>query len=223
MSTAAAQAEPEPVELAPLSARRTQLIVAAALEVFAEHGLGHARLSDIAGRAGVSMETLIVRFGDTDAIAVKAIHWIGDRLRVDPDATLPPGETNAKQLERLVLAVMEQAIQSEALTVLRLLLADGGRYPELGKAYDEAIRQPNLELARLFAERLSERGKMHAEDEDAFVAVFEGFVRGELEPALLQITPALDAATATRRARAAARRILRAFVLTNSEKGRTAE
>jgi AcrR family transcriptional regulator len=198
-------------KLAPLNERRTRLILCAALEVFAEQGLARAKIVDIAARASVSAETLLFRFGDIDALALQVIEWVALRTRLDPEAVLPASETAPRQLERLLLAVTAQATLSEGLTLLRLILADGWRRPDLARAYDERVRQPNLELARIFAERLSERGDMHQEDEDAFVAAFEGFVRAELEPMLLGVAPAPDAQAAKRHARAAARRLLRAF------------
>lgn len=213
MSVVGTPAGGEANKLAPLNERRTQIIFCAALDVFAEQGLAHARITDIAARAGVSAETLLVRYGDKDEIALQAVNWVAGRLRIDPEAIAV--ETAAKQLERLILAVLSQATLSEGLTVLRLILAEGWRNAELARAYDEGVRQPNLELARAFAERLSERRQIRQEDEDGFVTAFEGFVRGELEPLLLGLAPPPDPRIAKRQARAAARRLLRAFSSTS--------
>jgi AcrR family transcriptional regulator len=197
--------------LAPLNDRRMQLILTAALDTLSDRGLSHARVGDIAAKAGVSTETLLARFGDRDAIAAATVSWVAAKVRLDPAILLTPHETPPARLERLVTAALNQALDVEALAVLRLALAEGWRRPAFAQFYNVEIRQPTLNLARLLAERFSERSQIQPECEDAFVTAFDGLVRGEVEPVMMGLSAAPDAADIKRRARAIARRLLRAF------------
>lgn len=199
--------------LAPLDDRRSGLIFAAALETFSEKGVSATRLTDVAARAGVGVETLQARFADRDSLLLGVIAWAGRTTGIDPAIIALPHEAIATRLERLALAMETQAVTPQTIAIVRLMLAEGWRHPALVAAYDDAFRQPIAALAGALSVRLIEKGQMAPEHEEDFLAALEGWIHAEATKSMLGLTQAADEKAARKRARTIARRLMRAFAL----------
>jgi AcrR family transcriptional regulator len=197
--------------LAPLDDRRSGVIFAAALDTFSEKGVAATRLTDIATRAGIGVETLQARFSDRDSLLLAVVGWAGRATSVDPAIVAFPHEAITTRLERLALALGVQASMPQTVAVARLMLAEGWRHPALVAAYDDAFRQPVAALAGALSVRLIEKGQMAPEDEEDFLAALEGWIQAEAMKGMLGLAGPRDDKAARKRSRTIARGLIRAF------------
>jgi len=143
----------------PAEARR-QAILEAALTVFAARGYEAARLDDVAAEAGVAKGTLYLYFKDKQALfeelVLGALTPIMDRIsaaRLSPD------------IEPLdVVAMFFALFQSEVLAtrrkhLLRLIIAEGPRFPAIAEFYYREVVVRGLALMRDVANAAVARGQ----------------------------------------------------------------
>ncbi len=107
------------------------LDVAAAL--FLEQGYGATTLEAVVQGAGVSKRTLYQRFPDKAALFAAVLEHIFESLRPPETVPLIQGDHLPAVLERLAGFMLEGALQPRALAVHRLMTAESGRFPEIGR------------------------------------------------------------------------------------------
>lgn len=139
---------------------RPQEITAAAFEVFAEKGYAAARVEEVARRAGVS-KGLLYRYFDTKEALFKAVIRSVVIRRVD--ALLNAVETTGLSSEAFMrgplIEFMKSVPGSPVAIVIRLLLAEGQRHPDLVDYYWENVVAKGLRAISGFIERGVERGE----------------------------------------------------------------
>ncbi|MGH3560003.1 MAG: TetR/AcrR family transcriptional regulator [Mycobacterium sp.] len=64
-------------------------ILDAAKELFTEKGIADITLADIAARSGVTVQTILRRFGDKDSVFAAAIARFGEQVRAERDHAVP--------------------------------------------------------------------------------------------------------------------------------------
>lgn len=143
-------------------AERPREILEAAYEEFVLKGYAATRLEDVAARAGVTKGTIYFYFENKErvfeatideiskapvaAFQVAGAPWTGN-LRIDVRA----------YLDRLYTFI---ALNPRAREILRLLIAEAGRFPELVDRHFERVVRPLVEPLRTrFAEAIS-KGEM---------------------------------------------------------------
>jgi AcrR family transcriptional regulator len=146
------------VERAPRRRRkeaRPAELIEAGLQEFARHGFAATRLEDVARRAGVAKGTIYVYFKDKEALFLAAV-----RSRVTPvfaeitgfvDAF--PGTTR-DLLQLLIGTVHRQLVGSDLKVLMRIIIAEGERFPVLTEHYYGEI----ISKGRALLERIVARG-----------------------------------------------------------------
>ncbi|MGA7324692.1 MAG: TetR/AcrR family transcriptional regulator [Rhodomicrobium sp.] len=131
---------------------RQQTILRAALETFSENGFAATRLEDVARRAGVAKGTLYLYFPDKEALfesmlksfAAPALARLAS-LAADEKLTL------AEVLDHFIAFVQTQVLGTPREKVIRLIIAEGPRFPRLAKFYyDEVISKALVSLREIF-------------------------------------------------------------------------
>ncbi len=139
---------------------RPQEITDAAFSVFAEKGYAAARVDDVAKRAGVSKGLTYLYFKTKEELFKAVVKSVVVR-RVD--ALLDAVETTELDSEAFVrgpmLEFMKKVPGSPIAIVIRLLIAEGPRHPDLVDYYYENVVARGLAAIRLFIERGVERGE----------------------------------------------------------------
>jgi len=123
----------------PLSAkiaRRRQAMLEAGRAVFLEKGFARTTLSDIVTRSGGSRSTLVSLFGSKAGLFAEvmregSIH-ISHTFDFLEASDAPPQETLRDFARRFVAALFGDPF---AIAFLRILIAEGPRFPELGEAF----------------------------------------------------------------------------------------
>jgi AcrR family transcriptional regulator len=119
---------------------RREKILAAAMAEFAAHGYAAARLDDVAARVGISKAALYLQFQDKAALFQAMIDWL---LASNLPQAFPPDLAQlaaADQLRFFIAAGISRIAAGEISFLPRLVIGEGGRFPEIAKAYhDRAI------------------------------------------------------------------------------------
>ncbi|MDX2205554.1 MAG: TetR/AcrR family transcriptional regulator [Hyphomicrobiaceae bacterium] len=142
------------------AARRDEILKAALAE-FAAHGFEAARLDDVAKRAGVAKGTLYLYFADKTALfeelvrtaAAPVIERLAD-LSEAPDVPAP-----------LLLATFFEVFRTQVLgtdrkLLLRLVLSEGPRFPEIAAFYHANVVSRGMALLRKVIARGVARGEI---------------------------------------------------------------
>lgn len=135
-------------------------IADAAFEVFAEKGYDGARVDDVARRAGVSKGLLYLYFRTKEELFKAVIKRVViprlDSLLVAADET----ELSSEAFIRGPLAgFMKRAPGSPIAVVIRLLISEGHKHPDLVDYYWENVVSKGLGAISRFVERGVERGE----------------------------------------------------------------
>jgi len=160
-------AAPKPTVREPTRARkvsaeaRRQAILKAALTVFAAHGFEAARLDDVAARAGVAKGTLYLYFQDKaalfEALVRNAVSPLLEHMRRIAAA---PDISPLQALETFFAVFEKEVLGTERKLLLRLIMAEGPRFPAIAEFYYREVVSHGLTMMRALAKR--------AASEDAF-------------------------------------------------------
>lgn len=142
---------------------RPQEITDAAFEVFARKGYSRARVEEVAKKAGVSKGLLYVYFRTKEELFKAVIRSVVVR-RVD--ALLQAVETTELSSEEFIrgplLDFMKQVPGSPITIVIKLLIAEGQRHPDLVDFYWDNVVARGLQAISGFIRRGVERGEFRA-------------------------------------------------------------
>ena len=131
-------------------AERPSEILEAAFEEFVLHGYAATRLEDVAARAGVTKGTIYVYFHNKEEVFGALARELGKGLleRVAPFFE-ERGEPTAESIRTdLMLLYRGCADDRRSRELLRLLIAEAMRFPELVDEHFQSFFEPILETLR---------------------------------------------------------------------------
>ena len=128
-------------------AERPQEILAAAFDVFAAHGYEAARIDDVARKAGIAKGTIYLYFRDKERLFRAMVRSLVQK-RFDAIAGSFQG-TGEQLLRELHSRMYSQMVRNEKVrSIVRLLIAEGGRFPQLTEIYHREIIAPGMKAVR---------------------------------------------------------------------------
>ena len=136
-------------------------LVRAGLEEFALHGFAATRLEDVARRAGVVKGTIYRYFADKETLFLAAVRKevapVFDEITGFIDAY--PGTTH-DLLKLLIETVHRQIVNSDLRVLIRIIIAEGERFPALTELYyAETVSKGRALLERIVARGIT-RGEV---------------------------------------------------------------
>ena len=164
-SPASAQATPQgrrkaaarPRRINPEARRRA--ILEAALAEFAERGYAAARLDDVAARAGVAKGTLYLYFEDKQALFVELIRSaVAPLMDQFSRIAAAPDLSPLQALDTFFALFEREVLGTDRKLLLRLIIAEGARFPAIAEVYYREVVTRGLRLMRGLAERASAEG-----------------------------------------------------------------
>jgi len=183
----------------PRSRDRRAEIIKAARDVFLERGYAGASTDEIVARSGGSKETLYTHFGNKlglfREVIVVELDQLFAPLHAHPEGT---------PLERLRLAArsfVRQSMRPEAIALMRILIGEGVRIPELTAQVNEIADEKIIGVFAELIAAVQATGKMKGEPARALAEVFNDLLRGRtvmrilFEPGLTFPSRKLDAYT----------------------------
>ena len=134
---------------------RPQEILAAAFEEFAANGYAAARIEDVAKRGGIAKGTIYLYFKDKEGL-FRAV--VRSMIRPVFEQLIPFVENFSGSAEALLRELQERhyahVVRNEkARAILRLLIAEGGKFPQLSDIFYREIIEPGVTALRQVLER----------------------------------------------------------------------
>lgn len=140
-------------------------ILRAAAEVFTEKGFASARIEDVAQRAGIAKGTVYLHFASKEALFKALVETVvapsvGHMEELMRDDEIP----SAELLRRVLGVVRGEILGTERRRVVRLVVTEGHRFPDIARLYHDKVIRRAMGLLRRIVERGIVRGEF-AHDE----------------------------------------------------------
>jgi AcrR family transcriptional regulator len=139
---------------------RPQEIVAAAFEEFAAHGYAATRLEDVAARARVSKGLPYLYFKTKEELFKAVVRSV---ITSHFDVMREKMETTDLSVEAFLkgpfLSFIQELVGSKRSFIVRLLIAEGHKHPELTSFYYEQVVSRGIETLTRLIDRGVERGE----------------------------------------------------------------
>lgn len=153
------RSKPQGARAAQQNARR-EAILAAALAEFSARGFAAARLDDVARRAGIAKGTIYLYFRDKERLFQELVRTmispIVGVIEAVPTADLPVRVV----AERLLDIFVREVYGTRRKDVIRLIIAEGPRFPKLAEFYYREVIARVLPAMRALLARAVERGEL---------------------------------------------------------------
>ena len=117
-------------------------ILQGATRIFLKHGYAGTSMDRVAAEAGVSKQTIYSYFQDKEGLFTALIERITIRqLRVEYGPELFQGEP-VDLLRRIAQGYLGRKSEQEYISLLRVIVAESARFPELAQLYTRTVIQP---------------------------------------------------------------------------------
>jgi AcrR family transcriptional regulator len=171
---------PKPPNRAAGVAQRRAAIIAAGLDEFTARGFAATRLDDVAKRAGVAKGTIYLHFKDKEALFQELVRTALVPLIGNLTAVPAAGGSVREILERFAEAFVRDVAETKRGDIVRLIMAEGTRFPSLADFYFREVVSRGLAGMR----RLIEYGIARGEIRNARLADFPQIV---VAPAMIAV------------------------------------
>ena len=143
-------------------AERPQEILEAAFVEFSRNGYAMTTLDQIAERAGVTKGTIYVYFENKEHLFISMVREVTKAALDTVHEMLETHEGSTADLLRAQFSFIYQHIVEDRRRreVLRMLIAEAPRFPELADRYHQEILRPCLDMLRQAIQRGMDRGEI---------------------------------------------------------------
>lgn len=144
---------------------KLQAILDAALDVFLEKGFAEARLDDVAAQAGVAKGTIYLYVPSKQALFEALVKsGIGGAIGEIEQKVLALDIPAEEQLKAVFAFLRQEVLGTRRVDIVRLLLREASRFPELAQIYHREVISRGLGLLRTIAERGVARGEFRSDE-----------------------------------------------------------
>lgn len=156
----AGKSAPVPSAREAKQAERREAILTAALAEFSAQGFTATRLDDVARRAGIAKGTIYLYFRDKESLFQELI-----RTRLSPIVgtieALRDADVPVRALaDQLVELFVREVFGTQRKDVIRLMIAEGPRFPKLAEFYYREVLSRIIAALRTLLKRAHERGEV---------------------------------------------------------------
>jgi TetR/AcrR family transcriptional repressor of mexJK operon len=149
------------------SGRKRAAILQAATTLFLRNGYRGTSMDEIAALAGVSKQTVYKHFADKERlfaeIVISTVDEVAGPIHDEVLRLEDSGDVEA-DLRGLARQLLRQVMQPRILQLRRLVIAEAGRFPELGRTFYEQGPGRTITALATVLERLAERGVLQPDD-----------------------------------------------------------
>ncbi len=161
--------------------RKRRAILAAATEVFLQHGYLGASMDEVAAKAGVSKQTVYKQFENKERLFAEIVLGTSDQLLdglVQAYAETLDEATDAREaLRALARRFLDSLTTGSVLQLRRLVIAEADRFPEVCGSWFTGGFERSLEALGEALTRMTERGLLRELSDPALAAYqFAGLV-----------------------------------------------
>lgn len=151
------------------SSKREQ-ILQGATRVFLSHGYAHASMDRVATEAGVSKQTIYSYFQDKEGLFSALIERVTIRQLQEEFGTELQGEP-VQLLTRIAHSFLKKMDESEYVNLLRVVVAESARFPELAELYTKTVIQPGSQCLSAY---FRSHPELQIKDPEATAYIFFG-------------------------------------------------
>jgi AcrR family transcriptional regulator len=141
------------------SAARREAILAAALDEFSASGFAATRLDDVARRAGVAKGTIYLYFRDKESLFQELIRTMLTPLVGTIEAMGKADLPISALAEHFADLFVREVYETRRKDVIRLMIAEGGRFPNLAEFYYREVLSRIIAAMRALIARAAARGE----------------------------------------------------------------
>ena len=142
---------------------RREAILSAALAEFSARGFAATRLEDVARRAGIAKGTIYLYFRDKEALFQELIRAVLGPLITQFEAAAGRDVPVRVMAEEIVALFEREIYATRRKDVIRLIIAEGPRFPKLAAFYYTEVLSKLIVAARARLARAAERREPGAE------------------------------------------------------------
>lgn len=176
--------------------KRRQAMLDAAGEIFSEKGYEAATLSEVVARSGGSLSTLYDLFGSKAGLLAAMVGERCERISTVIDGAAVSGREPAEALREIARYLLGQLIDADGIALLRIVIAESGRQPELGRLFYEAGPRAGRRTMGRYLAALAGRGALTIDDPEQAGLYFFHMLLGDLQMRMLCGVPVADGAEA---------------------------
>ncbi len=141
---------------------RREAILSAALEEFSSRGFAATRLDDVAQRAGVAKGTIYLYFRDKESLFQELLHAMLTPLIGTIEAMGEADIQISVLADRIVELFVREVFETRRKDVIRLMIAEGRRFPKLAEFYYHEVLSRIIAAVRKLMRRAVARGEAPA-------------------------------------------------------------
>jgi AcrR family transcriptional regulator len=143
------------------SAARRAAILEAALDEFCKRGFAATRVEDVAARASVAKGTIYLNFKDKQALFEELIQsTLGAHIDRLESVRLQSGQSMRDTIETIALPLIDAARAGRVGNLIRLLIAESGRFPHLSEFYYREVLSRAMNAIRRLAREAVREGEL---------------------------------------------------------------
>jgi AcrR family transcriptional regulator len=142
------------------SIAKREAILAAALDEFSERGFAAGRLDDVAKRAGVAKGTIYLYFRDKESLFQELIRAMLTPLVGTIEAMGQTDVPLAALADHFVDLFVREVYETRRRDVIRLMIAEGRRFPKLAEFYYREVLARIITAVRALLTRAAVRGEV---------------------------------------------------------------
>jgi AcrR family transcriptional regulator len=140
-------------------------ILAAALEIFGERGYDATRLEDVGRRAGCTKGTVFLYYESKSELFKAAVREAMSPMVRDTEQAVEEHQGSASELVTKVLRLRWEHMARTRLTgLVKLLLTETGKYPDLAKFYNDEFYDRGQALLRKVIQKGVDSGEFRKLD-----------------------------------------------------------
>ena len=143
-------------------AARREAILEAALDEFSQRGFEAARLDDVAKRAGIAKGTIYLYFRDKETLFQELIRSMLTPVIGGIETMGQADVPMAMLADRIVDFFVTEVYETRRRDVIRLMIAEGRRFPKLAEFYYREVLSRILAAMRALLTRAAARGEVPA-------------------------------------------------------------
>ncbi|MBV8886057.1 MAG: TetR/AcrR family transcriptional regulator [Chroococcidiopsidaceae cyanobacterium CP_BM_RX_35] len=142
------QGKPMPGASPPISSKldnaalKREQILKGATQVFLQHGYAGTSMDRVAAAARVSKQTIYTHFQDKNGLFTALIERVTTRQLQAEFGTEPFQGEPITLLRRIAQGYLKKMDDQEFIDLLRVVVAESARFPELAKLYTRTVIQP---------------------------------------------------------------------------------
>ncbi len=162
---------------------KDEAIIAAASMLFRDRGY-NASIDDIAAAAGVSKQTVYVRYPSKEELFSEVVRQTADQL-VGPLLAADADKAPRTVLTEFGVQYCEVLFDPDRVAMMRLMIGQAAQFPDLARRYFEGGAFYVRSLLAQYLERQNVRGRISVEEPHDAASQFLGLIKGSDHLALL--------------------------------------